>query len=213
MIWDLLVILQNGSETVSHTMVTLTSGSILLLTLSSIFQHIQITSVLGFQPPVIFFKYSSGRQINSSSTTSPSAAAVVVRMSSTTKRQEINTPLAPAPLGPYSQAVLVRESTLYVSGQIALDPNTGALVGDGDIQAEARQVLKNLGEVLKAAGTGPETVVRCTVFLQDLDNFSAVNEVYADFFKDCPVAPSRSCVQAAALPKGVNVEIDCIAEL
>jgi reactive intermediate/imine deaminase len=126
--------------------------------------------------------------------------------------QEIKTKNAPDPVGPYSQAVLAG-NTLYVSGNIALDLSTGQIVGDGNVQAETKQVLKNLDAVLKEAGASPQNVVRCTVFLADLTDFAAVNEVYADYFKDCPVAPSRSCVQVAALPKGVLVEIDCIAVL
>jgi reactive intermediate/imine deaminase len=179
----------------------------LLILLLSLAAHPQST-VLGFH------SISIGRVISSTSHASGSSAAAAtttVKMAPTI--QEINTPEAPAPLGPYSQAVLVRGSTLYVSGQIALDPKTGELVGHGDVQAEARQALANLGEVLKAAGAGPQNVVRCTVFLQDLNDFASVNEIYADFFKDSPVAPSRSCVQVAKLPKGVAVEIDAIAEL
>jgi 2-iminobutanoate/2-iminopropanoate deaminase len=129
-----------------------------------------------------------------------------------TKITEVKTNNAPAPVGPYSQAVLAG-STLYVSGNIALDPQTGQLVGDGDVQAETKQVLQNLDAVLKEAGASPQQVVRCTVFLVDLGDFAAVNEIYADYFKDNAVAPSRSCVQVAALPKGVKVEIDCIAAL
>jgi 2-iminobutanoate/2-iminopropanoate deaminase len=129
-----------------------------------------------------------------------------------TKITEVKTSNAPAPVGPYSQAVLAG-STLYVSGNIALDPQTGQIVGGGDVQAETKQVLQNLDAVLKEAGATPQQVVRCTVFLADLGDFSAVNEIYADYFKDNAVAPSRSCVQVAALPKGVKVEIDCIAEL
>ena len=125
---------------------------------------------------------------------------------------EVKTSDAPAPVGPYSQAVLAG-NTLYVSGNIPLDPTTGSLVGDGDVQAETRQVLKNMDVVLKKAGASAKNVVRCTVFLVDLGNFGKVNEVYAEYFKDNTVMPSRSCVQAAALPKGVQVEIDCIAVL
>jgi reactive intermediate/imine deaminase len=127
--------------------------------------------------------------------------------------KEIKTSNAPAPVGPYSQAILVGGSTLYCSGQIPLDPVTGEIVGGGDVQEEARQVMKNLDAVLKEAGGSAKNVVRCTVFLADLKDFVKVNEVYSDYFKENPVAPTRSCVQAGALPKGVLVEIDCIAEL
>jgi 2-iminobutanoate/2-iminopropanoate deaminase len=125
---------------------------------------------------------------------------------------EIKTSNAPAPVGPYSQAVLAG-NTLYVSGNIPLDPQTGAVVGNGDVQAEAKQVLANMDAILKEAGASPQQVVRCTVFLADLGDFAAVNEIYSDYFKYNAVAPSRSCVQVAALPKGVKVEIDCIAVL
>lgn len=126
--------------------------------------------------------------------------------------KEIKTEDAPAPVGPYSQAVLVG-TTLYCSGSIALDPKTGEFVGGGDVQEEARQVLKNMDAILKAAGATAKNVVRCTVFLADLADFAAVNEIYVEYFKDNAIAPSRSCVQAGALPKGALVEIDCIAEL
>lgn len=126
--------------------------------------------------------------------------------------KEIETDKAPAPVGPYSQALLVG-TTLYCSGSLALDPKTGEFVGAGDIQAETRQVLKNLGEVLNAAGATPKNVVRCTIFLADLGDFAKMNEVYAEFFKDNAVLPTRTCVQAGALPKAALVEIDCIAEL
>jgi 2-iminobutanoate/2-iminopropanoate deaminase len=135
-------------------------------------------------------------------------------MSSTTSTDiiEIKTKDAPAPVGPYSQGVIAG-STIYCSGNIALDPQTGQVVGDGNVQEEAKQVLRNMDAVLKAAGATAKNVVRCTVFLADLKDFVAVNEIYGDYFKDNLVTPSRSCVQVAALPKGVLVEIDCIAVL
>ena len=141
-----------------------------------------------------------------------SATTAATTLSMAKDIKEVQTKGAPAPLGPYSQAVLAG-STLYCSGNIAIDPATGEIVGNGDVQAETRQVLKNMDAVLKEAGASPSQVVRCTVFLADLGDFVKVNEIYADYFKDSAVAPSRSCVQVAALPKGVLVEIDCIAEL
>ena len=123
--------------------------------------------------------------------------------------QAICTPDAPAPVGPYNQAVLAG-GVLYCSGQIALDPTSGALVGEGDVEAETRQVLTNLQAVLAAAGATPAQVVRTTVFLIDLADFAAVNALYAEVFNG-PVAPARACVQVAALPKGAKVEIDAIA--
>ena len=123
----------------------------------------------------------------------------------------ITTTAAPAPVGPYNQAVLAG-GWLYCSGQIPLDPTTGAMVGDGDVAEETRQVLKNLVAVLNEAGATPEQVVRTTVFLVDLGDFQTVNQLYADVFGD-GVSPARACVQVAALPKGARVEIDCVAWL
>ena len=125
--------------------------------------------------------------------------------------QAITTAAAPAPVGPYNQAVLAA-GWLYCSGQIPLDPATGAMVGDGDVAAETRQVLRNLNAVLTEAGATPAQVVRTTVFLADLADFQTVNALYAEVFGE-GVSPARACVQVAALPKGARVEIDCIAWL
>ena len=130
---------------------------------------------------------------------------------STSSARTITTNQAPTPVGPYSQAVLVGK-WLYCSGQIPLDPISGALIGEGDISAETRQVLANLVSVLKAAGANVSQVVRTTVFLTDLADLAAVNEIYAKVFKSLAV-PARACVQVAALPKGAKVEIDCVAWL
>lgn len=121
----------------------------------------------------------------------------------------VNTSAAPEPVGPYNQAVQAG-NLLFCSGQIALDPATGVMVGDGDVEAETRQVLANLQAVLAAAGSAADRVVRTTVFLADLGDFATVNSIYAEVFGS-GVAPARACVQAAALPKGARVEIDCIA--
>nr|WP_254968457.1 RidA family protein [Cyanobium sp. CH-040] len=123
--------------------------------------------------------------------------------------EAVNTSGAPAPVGPYNQAVKAG-GMVFCSGQIALDPETGAMVGDGDVEAETRQVLDNLEAVLAAAGVSPREVVRTTVFLADLADFARVNAIYAERF-GTGVAPARACVQVAALPKGARVEIDCIA--
>ena len=130
---------------------------------------------------------------------------------STTTHQAITTADAPAPVGPYTQAVQAGE-WLYCSGQIPLDPATGEMVGGGDVEAETRQVLRNLKAVLNAAGTEAAKVVRTTVYLVDLADFQAVNAIYAEMFGS-GVSPARACVQVAALPKGSKVEIDCIAWL
>lgn len=121
----------------------------------------------------------------------------------------VETAQAPAPVGPYNQAVRVGD-LLFCSGQIALDPQSGELVGGGDVEAETRQVLANLKAVLEAGGSNPEQVVRTTVFLADLTDFARVNALYAEVFSGA-VAPARACVQVAALPKGARVEIDAIA--
>jgi len=123
----------------------------------------------------------------------------------------IHTPQAPEPVGPYNQAVNAG-GWLYCSGQIALDPQTGQMVGGGDVAAETRQVLSNLQAVLQAAGAGPAQVVRTTVYLADLADFATVNGLYGGVFGS-GVAPARACVQVAALPKGARVEIDAVAWL
>ena len=130
---------------------------------------------------------------------------------SSTPLKAVITQEAPAPVGPYNQAVIAG-GWLYCSGQIPLDPATGAMVGEGNVEAETRQVLRNLKAVLQEAGTDPSHVVRTTVFLVDLGDFQAVNAIYAEMFGD-GISPARACVQVAALPKGSKVEIDCIAWL
>ena len=118
----------------------------------------------------------------------------------------ISTPDAPRAIGPYSQAV-VTGGMLYSSGQIALTPE-GELI-DGGIREQTRQVLNNLSAVLEAAGTSLQQVVKTTIFLADMDDFAAVNEIYAEFFG--AHRPARSTVAVRTLPKNVLVEIDCIA--
>ena len=120
----------------------------------------------------------------------------------------VQTTEAPAAIGPYSQAV-VHAGVAYCSGQIALVPGTGQLLETEDVQEETRLVLKNLAAVLDAAGASLSSCLKVTVFLQDMGDFAAVNEIYAQAFGDH--APARACVQAAKLPKGVRVEIDAIA--
>jgi 2-iminobutanoate/2-iminopropanoate deaminase len=119
----------------------------------------------------------------------------------------LSTPAAPAAIGPYSQAVRVGP-WLFLSGQIPLDPATGALV-DGDVKAQAERVLQNLSAVLSAGKCNMSDVVRTTIYLVDLAHFASVNEVYGHFF--AAPYPARSTVQVAALPRGAQVEIDAIA--
>lgn len=114
---------------------------------------------------------------------------------------------APAPIGPYSQAVM-HGNTLYVSGQIAIDPATGEL-DTSSISNETELVMKNMGAVLEAAGMGFDDVLKCSIFLSDMGNFSEVNEVYGKYFTSNP--PARETVAVKTLPKNVNVEISCIA--
>jgi len=123
------------------------------------------------------------------------------------QRSSVTTAEAPAPIGPYSQAVQSGK-TLFCSGQIPLDPQTGSIV-DGDVSDQARQALKNLGAVLSAAGYSFDDVVKTTIFLVDMDDFGAVNDVYAGCFGTSK--PARSTVAVAALPRGARVEIDAIA--
>ena len=121
-------------------------------------------------------------------------------------RTKISTPNAPAAIGPYSQAIRCG-NMVYTSGQIPLDPVTGAVVGD-DIRTQAQQVMKNLSAVLVAAGSSPENAVKTTCFLADMADFAAFNEVYASCFT---TNPARSCVAVKTLPKGVLVEVEVIA--
>lgn len=122
-------------------------------------------------------------------------------------RSRIKTPLAPAAIGPYSQGILVG-NTLYCSGQLAIDPETGSMVSSG-IEAETERVLDNLGAVLRAARMDFKNVVRCSVFLTDINDYAQVNEVYARYFSEAP--PAREAVQVTALPRGARVEISCVA--
>ena len=124
-------------------------------------------------------------------------------------RQAVSTPAAPAAIGPYSQAISAG-GFLFVSGQIPLDPDTGKLV-DGDIAAQTHRVFKNLEEILKAGGASFDGVVRTTVYLADMNDFAAMNDVYGGYFST--PAPARSTIQAARLPKDARVEIDVIAEV
>ena len=119
----------------------------------------------------------------------------------------INTDKAPAAIGPYNQAIL-SNNTLFMSGQIAINPENGELVLDS-IKSETHRVLQNMGEVLKEAGMNYQNVVKCTIFMKSMDFYQEVNEVYAEYFKSNP--PARAAVAVSGLPKNVNVEISAIA--
>lgn len=122
-------------------------------------------------------------------------------------KAQVQTDKAPSAIGPYSQAIRAN-GFVYASGQIPIDPQTGEFV-PGGIQEQTEQVLKNLSEVLKAAGSGLDKVVKTTVFLADMKEFTLMNEVYAKFFTDKP--PARATVAAAGLPRGARVEIEAVA--
>ena len=122
-------------------------------------------------------------------------------------REVIATEQAPKAIGPYSQAIRA-QGLIFTSGQIAIDPATGQIVA-GDVSAQTDRVLKNLAAILQASGSILEKVLRCTVFLKNMEDFAAMNEVYGRYFKQAP--PARSTVEVARLPKDVLIEIDVIA--
>jgi len=124
------------------------------------------------------------------------------------EKMVISTSAAPAAIGPYSQAI-VAGSLVFCSGQIPLSPETGQLVGGGDVAAQTEQVMANLQAVLTAAGCGLQNVVRCTIYLGSMGDFATVNAIYGRFFPAAP--PARTTIQAAGLPRGALVEIDAIA--
>ena len=119
----------------------------------------------------------------------------------------VNSPNAPAPIGPYSHAVMAG-NTLYISGQIALDAETGNLINES-IEAETHQVMKNMQAILAEAGMGFADVAKCTIFVKDMNNFARINEIYGSYFTFNP--PARETVEVSRLPKDVNVEISAIA--
>lgn len=120
----------------------------------------------------------------------------------------INSPLAPAPIGPYSQATEIN-GTLYVSGQIAIDQASSKILTE-TIEIETKQVMTNLGHILNEAGLGFENVLKCTIFIRDMSQFAQINTLYGVYFNENP--PARETVEVSRLPKDVNVEISCIAQ-
>ena len=119
----------------------------------------------------------------------------------------VESPMAPEPIGPYSQAVIAK-GFLYVSGQIPIDRSTGNLISSS-IEDETEQVMKNLGYILDEASTTFDKVIKCSIFIKDMNDFTKINEVYGSRFLNDP--PARETVEVSGLPKGVNVEISCIA--
>lgn len=124
-------------------------------------------------------------------------------------KKVIRTNKAPQAIGPYSQAVAYND-VMYCSGQIGIDPETGDMAGD-DVETQARQVMKNLQCVLEEAGSGFDSVLKCSIFMADMDDFSVVNEIYGAFFPENP--PARETVAVKTLPKNCKVEISCIASV
>jgi len=135
----------------------------------------------------------------------PRQLRTIRRMS---EREIVHTDDAPAAIGPYSQAVKAK-GFVFCSGQIPLDPRTGKLIG-GDVKDQTKLAMENLGAVLRASGSGWERVVKVTIFLAEMTDFGAVNEVYATYFEGID-PPARACVAAKQLPKDVDVEIECVA--
>ena len=125
----------------------------------------------------------------------------------TPTRTVVETPLAPAAIGPYSQGILVGR-TLYCSGQIAIDPKTERMIS-GTPADETERVLENLGAVLRAVGMNYDNVVHCSLYLTDINDYAQINEVYGSYFNESP--PGRATVQVEALPRGAHVEIFCVA--
>ena len=125
-------------------------------------------------------------------------------------RKVIRTDSAPTPVGPYNQAIAASGQLVFAAGQIPLDPKTGEIVGANDVAQQTEQVMTNLVAVLAAAGAKPHDIVKTTVFLANMNDFAAMNQVYARYFDEAS-APARACVEVSRLPKDVLVEIECIA--
>lgn len=125
-------------------------------------------------------------------------------------RNVIRTDNAPAPVGPYNQAIAASGQLVFVAGQIPLNPKTGEIVGGNDVVQQTEQVMANLVAILTAAGATTQDIVKTSVFLADMNDFAAMNQVYARYFDESS-APARACVQVSRLPKDVLVEIECIA--
>ncbi|GAA6616205.1 RidA family protein [Scytonema sp. NUACC26] len=125
-------------------------------------------------------------------------------------RQVIRTDKAPVPVGPYNQAIIASGQMIFVAGQIPIDPQLGDVLDTDDVAKQTEQVMANLEAILTSAGATFQNVVKTTVFLSDLNNFAAMNAVYAKYFSE-DSAPARACVEVSRLPKDVLVEIECIA--
>ncbi|NCO74786.1 MAG: RidA family protein [Cyanobacteria bacterium] len=124
-------------------------------------------------------------------------------------KKVIYTKNAPSPVGPYSQAIATKGEFIFIAGQIPLNPETGEIVGEGDITIQTKQVMMNIEAILTEAEVNWSNIVKTSVFMSDLTNFSPMNEVYGQYFLENP--PARACVEVSRLPKDVLVEIECIA--
>ncbi|MGL5060864.1 MAG: RidA family protein [Microcoleus sp.] len=142
----------------------------------------------------------------------PETSAKLSQKVTSMTRQIIRTDKAPAPVGPYNQAIAATGTMLFVAGQIAIDTRINDIVYTDDVAKQTEQVMANLGAILTEAGATWSNVVKTTVFLKDMNDFAAVNAVYAKYFDEA-TAPARACVEVSRLPKDVLVEIDCIAVL
>ncbi|MDJ0531760.1 MAG: RidA family protein [Xenococcaceae cyanobacterium MO_207.B15] len=127
-----------------------------------------------------------------------------------TNKKVIRTDKAPAPVGPYNQAIAATGQMIFIAGQIPLNPETGEIVGQNDVVEQTQQVMKNIEAILTESGANWSNVVKTSVFLKDLADFTPVNQVYAQYFDEA-TAPARACVEVSRLPKDVLVEIECIA--
>ncbi len=127
-----------------------------------------------------------------------------------TNKKVIRTDKAPAPVGPYNQAISATGQMIFIAGQIPLNPETGEIVGQNDVVEQTQQVMKNIEAILTESGANWSNVVKTSVFLKDLADFTPVNQVYAQYFDEA-TAPARACVEVSRLPKDVLVEIECIA--
>ncbi|MDJ0743199.1 MAG: RidA family protein [Xenococcaceae cyanobacterium MO_167.B27] len=127
-----------------------------------------------------------------------------------TNKKVIRTDKAPAPVGPYNQAIAATGQMIFIAGQIPLNPETGEIVGQNDVVEQTQQVMKNIEAILTESGASWSNVVKTSVFLKDLADFTPVNQVYAQYFDEA-TAPARACVEVSRLPKDVLVEIECIA--
>lgn len=124
-------------------------------------------------------------------------------------KKVIRTERAPAPVGPYSQAIAASGQIIFIAGQVALDPIKGVLVGEGDVTQQTKQVMANIEAILTEAGATFQDVAKTTVFLADMNDFAAMNAVYAKYFHE-DSAPARACVEVSRLPKDALVEIECV---